>query len=157
MQYWYALKIFFNKVFDWETLGSSKTRAWGTSTAVLTEVATAFCDRIKSAGYEPMIYFTAGTGYLRYDLDAMHKKGYQFWLAQYENAPTFYYEVDMWQYSDTTVIDGVKGNIDANLWFGKETVKRKSRTRKRPAFCRPNADDGRFRGVLCCPASRRAV
>ncbi len=104
-------------VFDWETLGRREARAYGLDTDTLTLCAKTFCDMVSAAGYKPMIYFNAATGYMRYDLSAL--ADYDFWYADYSEIPGFYYDFQMWQYSDTGRIDGIDSNVDLNLCFKK--------------------------------------
>ena len=42
---------------------------------------------------------------------------FDFWLAQYQDAMTFAYDVDMWQYSCTGRVAGITGDVDLNLCF----------------------------------------
>ena len=79
----------------------------------LTRCAGVFCDMVQAEGYRPMIYFNQDLGYLSYNLSAL--KQYPFWLAQYSNAPTFYYDFDLWQYSHTGQVAGIEGNVDLDL------------------------------------------
>jgi len=100
-------------VFDWEYISYDTARTDAVDRATLTAAADAFCRTVKEAGYDPMIYFNQYTAYLRYDLAGVAQ--YPFWLAQYDPAPTFYYDFAMWQYSETGTVDGIKGKVDLNL------------------------------------------
>lgn len=102
-------------VMDWEPLGGSDARTYGVGVVEITEAVRAFCDRIKEAGYEPMIYFNANSAYARMDLREL--TNLKFWFAQYNDVPTFQYHFDMWQYSDTGRVPGIEGNVDLNLYF----------------------------------------
>ena len=42
---------------------------------------------------------------------------YPFWVAQYTDTPTFYYDFDMWQYSSTGRVPGIQGNVDLDIRF----------------------------------------
>ncbi len=46
-----------------------------------------------------------------------------FWLAMYEDAMTFPYAMQFWQYSCEGTVPGIDTTVDLNLWFGaaKET------------------------------------
>lgn len=102
-------------VFDWEIIGNKPARTDGLSTATVTACAKTFCDIIANAGYTPGIYFTKYLGYVSYDLSQL--SDYEFWFAEYSKAPTFYYDFDMWQYSDTSKIPGIDGRVDMNICF----------------------------------------
>lgn len=106
-------------VYDWEhvTLSSGTARTYGLDTSILTQCAKTFCERVKAAGYSPMVYFNCNVGYLYYDLRQL--TDYPFWLAQYGvSAPNFYYNYAMWQYGTGTV-DGISGEVDLDLLFVK--------------------------------------
>ena len=103
-------------VFDWEVIGTTSARTYGLSTKTLCAAANRFCEIIADAGYSPMIYFNTYAGYIKYDLSKIVQ--YPFWFAQYDvSAPTFYYDFDMWQYTDKGKVDGIKENVDVNLYF----------------------------------------
>ncbi|MDD4716100.1 MAG: GH25 family lysozyme, partial [Oscillospiraceae bacterium] len=89
----------------------------GLDTKTLCNCANTFCSIIKDAGYTPMVYFNCYIGYLKYDLSKI--LNYDFWLAQYSNKPTFYYDFKMWQYSSTGSVNGISGNVDMNICFAK--------------------------------------
>ena len=103
-------------VFDWEVVGKSSARTYGIETGVLCECAKAFCDIIRAAGYDTMIYITNYAGYVKYDLSEL--TAYPLWYANYDKAaPEFYYDFAMWQYTDKGSVPGIKGNVDMDLWF----------------------------------------
>ena len=43
---------------------------------------------------------------------------------QYGDEPGFYYDFDIWQYSEEGQVDGIEGNVDLNLCFIKNEEKR---------------------------------
>ena len=100
-------------VFDWEIDPEGRTAKVDGRT--LTDCTKAFCDRIRQAGYTPMIYFSKSqsldTLYLRELTD------YGFWLAHYDTVLNYPYKIDMWQYSETGSVPGIAGNVDINLYF----------------------------------------
>ena len=105
-------------VFDWEFVSGDEVRTSSLEGDALTRCAGVFCDMVQAEGYRPMIYFNQDLGYLSYNLFAL--KQYPFWLAQYSNAPTFYYDFDLWQYSHTGTVPGIEGNVDLDLAFPKD-------------------------------------
>lgn len=115
--------VTFPVVFDWERItNNSSARTNGMPGSTMTLCAQAFCDAVAQAGYTPAVYFNQDAGYLDYDLDLL--KDYGFWLAEYRSAPTFYYDFDLWQYTDKGRVPGIKGDVDLNLSFvdyGKES------------------------------------
>ena len=105
-------------VFDWEVIGKSSARTYGIETSVLCACARAFCKIIEDAGYDAMIYINNYAGYIKYDLSQVVE--YPLWYANYStDAPTFYYDFAMWQYTSKGSVPGIKGNVDMDLWFIK--------------------------------------
>ncbi|MEA4920728.1 MAG: GH25 family lysozyme [Clostridiaceae bacterium] len=102
-------------VFDWERIGGNESRTYGLETDLLCQIANTFCGMVKDAGYTPMIYFNSYCGYIKYDLSKINQYG--FWFARYSDTPGFYYNFQMWQYSDKGSVSGISGNVDLNLSF----------------------------------------
>ncbi|MEA4912484.1 MAG: glycoside hydrolase family 25 protein [Oscillospiraceae bacterium] len=102
-------------VFDWERSHDDGSRTLGISGDVVTAACVTFCDALRQAGYEPMVYFNLDLAYMYYDLDALGNV--DFWLAEYEEVPTFRYNYQMLQYSAYGDIDGIRGDVDLNLCF----------------------------------------
>ena len=104
-------------VFDWEKVEgveSARTNEWTQST--LSDCAVAFCETVRRAGYTPGLYFNRHLGYYGFDLTRM--LDYELWFALPEMGyPSFYYAVDIWQYSFTESIPGIGGEADMNLIF----------------------------------------
>ena len=53
------------------------------------------------------------------DANDVQVKDYDFWLAEYYDTPSFYYNYKMWQYSKTGSVDGISGDVDMNIRFTK--------------------------------------
>lgn len=102
-------------VFDWETVSSSSGRANKLDPDTLSQCAVAFCSTVKDTGYDAMVYFNKYLGYRKYDLSQIANQG--FWLAEYTEKPSFYYDFKMWQYSSKGSVDGISGNVDMDLLF----------------------------------------
>ena len=103
-------------VFDWEHIADSDARTDYVKRETLTDMAAAFCDTVEAAGHRAMIYFNQELGYFHYDLSRLGDYG--FWLAEYKEHPSFYYDFDIWQYSSTGRVAGIEGSVDLNLCFG---------------------------------------
>ena len=95
--------------FDMED--SSQTKL---GKAILTDMAKAFCETIKSGGYRAGVYANLNwfTNYLDYNI---LKKSYSIWLAQYHS--TNQLDCDIWQNSSSGKINGVSGNCDTNIIY----------------------------------------
>lgn len=102
-------------VFDWEIIYDDTARTDKMTVEGLADCCVAFCERVKSAGYTPMVYQNTSTSTHKLDLPRI--KDYEFWLAEYTDFPTFYYEYDMWQYSSEGKVAGIEGNVDLNICF----------------------------------------
>lgn len=105
-------------VFDWEFIDGAEARTNGMDGDTVTQCAAAFCDLISVAGYTPMVYFNQELDYLFYQLDQLDAS--QFWLAEYDTKPDFFYDFEMWQYTHTGVVPGIQGNVDLNLAFQRK-------------------------------------
>lgn len=109
--------VFKMLVIDTEYSGASGNtgRADNLSKAQRTEIAKAFLERVKAAGYTPMIY--ASKTFLENNLDMSQLNSYKVWLAQYSHLPTYNGSYVGWQYYSKETIAGVNGNVDMSVWF----------------------------------------
>ena len=104
-------------VFDWEII-DDESRTKNMDARTLTDCTKAFCDRVKQAGYTPMIYFNKNQSLEMLYLSEL--TDYGFWLAQYDIVLNYPYKIDMWQYSQTGTVPGIAGEVDINLYFPYE-------------------------------------
>ena len=102
-------------IFDWELIYGDSARTDKITVEDLADSCIAFCERVKSAGYTPMIYQNKNT--TMYKLDLPRLQNYDFWLAEYGTKPTYYYDYQMWQYSSTGKVPGISGEVDLNISF----------------------------------------
>lgn len=109
------IKLDYPVAYDWEIIKDDDARTDSVSANQATECARAFCDRIKELGYTPILYSPSRELYFKYDLSRL--ADIDIWYCEYANAPTFYYEFSMWQYSATGTIDGIEGAVDLNICF----------------------------------------
>ncbi len=101
--------------FDWESVDDADARTNIISRTELTACAEAFCSTIERAGYQAGIYFNlsqAARLYALFDLT-----DYAFWLAEYQDTPSFPYAIDMWQYTNEGTVPGIAVTVDLNLSF----------------------------------------
>lgn len=130
-------------VFDYEFSPSSEGRtnlAWAEgelNKTKMTDITLAFCNTIKSAGYDVMVY--ASKSFLNKNIDhkVIEDAGYDVWLAHYVNQPyinkehpekskEFNYQgtdytgdFKIWQYTSTGRIPGIEGKkFDCNFMYG---------------------------------------
>ena len=104
-------------VYDWEYVDET-ARTANMDSRTLTDMAKAFCDTIKDAGYTPMLYF--GRSQSKDLLILEELVDYPFWLAMYSTIMDYPYKIDMWQYTDEGTVPGIDGPVDLNLMFTYE-------------------------------------
>lgn len=110
--------IKFPIAFDWEEITESKARTDNISSEMLTKCAITFCQKIKEAGYRPIIYASLNLlrdQFEKYDISEISK--YDLWLAEYKDYPEYQYHFKMWQYCSDGKIDGIDCLTDINLYF----------------------------------------
>ena len=73
----------------------------------------AFCEKIKEAGYYPMIY--ASENWIRRELDFEALQEYDFWAPQYLEENDFMYDFTIWQYTERGFIQGVDEQVDLDI------------------------------------------
>ena len=102
-------------VLDIEDVNSDSARTNGLTKEQWTDHAIAFCERVKAAGYTPMIYGNLQSFMLMLDLTRLEE--YDKWFAAY--IPYFYYPYDfeVWQYSDSGTVSGISEPVDLNISF----------------------------------------
>ena len=106
--------------YDWE-MGNSSFRVYGIAPEMATACAVAFCERIREAGYTPMVYGSSYVSYAKYDQGAL--ADYLYWYPEYKSdesevlAPQLYYQMDYWQFSSNCYVDGIGGRVDGNIQF----------------------------------------
>ena len=101
-----------------QSSNQAKSRTRNLTSEDRTKIVIAFCERIKQAGYEPMIY-----GNLKSHMrmtDIYQLEDYSKWFAYYRTPLRYPYDFDIWQYSSTGSVDGIKGDVDLNIAFYRE-------------------------------------
>lgn len=102
-------------VLDVEALSNSNARTADLTMEERTEYCVAFCEKIRQAGYTPMIYGNLKTFMLMLDIEKIEE--YDKWFAQYDTEVYFPYEFKVWQYTDSGSVDGIDVNVDMNISF----------------------------------------
>ena len=99
-------------VFDWEYI-SAEARTANMDARTLTDLNLYFCRRMEEEGYTPMIYFNS---YQARNLMFLYElEDYPFWLAYYSYRMNYPYRVEMWQYTSTGRVPGIRGDVDINV------------------------------------------
>ena len=106
-------------VYDWEYIDEN-ARTAEVDADTLTACAIAFCQEISDVGKKTMIYVSPWFGNLH--LDQLTE--YPQWIALYKDRMDYKYHFDMWQYTCTGSVPGVKGDVDINILipYGKDEV-----------------------------------
>lgn len=115
-------------VFDYEFAEVSTgrlDRRWNNGTITkkhMTDNVLAFCDRVKKAGYTPMLYSNKDFMYNKYETSLIEKAGIKVWLAHYVSNSTLSSDYkgnyEYWQYSASGTISGLSGKVfDSNFWY----------------------------------------
>ena len=112
-------------VYDMEFVNgkNARTRLAKLNNEQRTDMAIAFMEQIKKAGYTPMFY--ACKTWLEKAVQLSRLNDYYVWYARYNNYPGYKYRYYIWQYTEKGRVDGIKGNVDLNvcLYNFKKVIK----------------------------------
>lgn len=78
-----------------------------------TDAVIAFCDVIRTAGYQTGVYASDISGF-KERLDRSRLGGIDKWVARYGSTPQYVSDWTIWQYSSDGVVAGVNGRVDVN-------------------------------------------
>lgn len=98
-----------------ESANVEKTRTRELTADQRTKNVIAFCEEIKEAGYDVMIYGNLKSFMIMMNIDELEE--YDKWFAYYRYPFHFPYKIKMWQYTAYEKIDGIEGKTDVNLMF----------------------------------------
>ena len=107
-------------VYDPESVGWDTARTDDVQPSVFNNNTIVFCEKIREAGYEPMIY--ANHIWEAFILDMGRLRDYKFWYADYENSPQLPYDFEFWQYTSTMKVNGINKECDADIWIRPREV-----------------------------------
>lgn len=102
-------------VMDVEKVGDSSARMNNISVEERTANTLAFLEKIKEAGYQPMLYHNMEMGTMLLDIAQFEE--YDKWFAYYNKEFYYPYEYDVWQYSAKGRVNGIAGDVDLNISF----------------------------------------
>ena len=102
-------------VIDVEESASSDSRTKDLTKEERTNIVIAFCNRIKEAGHEVMIYGNMKSMLIMMDIEKL--EGYDKWFAYYKYPLRFPYKMRMWQYTASGEVDGISSSVDMNIMF----------------------------------------
>lgn len=108
-----GMKLELPVAFDWEFGGRLSAKvAKKNGKAKNKKICDAFCNVIKKAGFEPMVYANLSTlnGYIQEDI----YKTWKIWVAQYNSTCQYKHPRYLWQYTSSGKVNGLSGRIDMN-------------------------------------------
>lgn len=114
-----GIKLDLPLVFDEEIIKNDDARTDAVLLSQYTKNALAFFEKIKAAGYEPMLYANLISECLVYDLEQM--EGIPVWFAGYDAFPMTPYEFEYWQYTESGKLEGIESPVDLNIQIRKVT------------------------------------
>jgi len=77
------------------------------------EYAIAFLEKVREAGYTPMVYGNLNSLFRMMDIKTV--TNYDTWFAYYSSPVYYPYEFAIWQYSAKGSVSGIKGDVDINI------------------------------------------
>lgn len=102
-------------VYDPESVLDAPARTDNVPAEQFVKNTRVFCDTVKQAGYEPMIYSNMLWEAFQFDLEAL--SDIPIWYADYEAKPQTPYHFTFWQYTNEGYLKGISGRVDMNIWL----------------------------------------
>lgn len=107
-------KIQLPVVYDPESIPWEWARTDDLTSEQVMKNTLAFCNEIKNAGYEPMIYSNLNWEVNYFDLEQLNE--YKIWYADYREVPKTPYHFEFLQYDgEAVIIPGVKRKCDGDI------------------------------------------
>lgn len=72
-----------------------------------------FLKKIKTVGYNTAFYADKKMGYESLDLSRLSE--YDMWYAEFQPAPSFYYDFEMWQYTKDGEVPGISSPVPVTI------------------------------------------
>ena len=86
----------------------------------LTAMILAFCDVVKAAGYQPMLYTNLNWATNYIDMSQIDNADIRVWIAQYNTTLDYKGNYFLWQYTSSGRVAGISANVDLN-YLGSDT------------------------------------
>ena len=87
----------------------------------IASMCNAFCDRIKAAGYDAIVY--ANPYMLTSKINVSALGSTPIWLASYSDTAKWDGDYIMWQYTGKGTCDGISGYVDRSFYYIKDGTK----------------------------------
>jgi len=104
-------------VMDIELTEAGTGRADGLTMEERTALVIRFCEKVKEAGYTPMLYYNFESAMTLVDIEQL--EDYEKWFATYTTDFYYPYYYSIWQYSNTGTVNGITGDVDMDMSFKK--------------------------------------
>ena len=104
-------KLDFPVAYDWENW--DKLRSYEVSMFKLTDSYLTFSNILKENGYDSMLY----SSYYYLKNIWMFSNEYNVWLAHYTDKTDYDDKYMMWQMTNIGKIDGIKGDVDIDIYY----------------------------------------
>ncbi len=133
--------------FEYDTVKKASIAGVSLGKAECNRFTKIFCDYVLSCGYKTGIY--TNLDYYKHWYTTEILTAYPIWLADYNGEPDF--NCIMQQYTNSGHISGITGNVDMNLFFGDDTVKKYSRqvaVDLITSWLGKNESDGSFKDII---------
>lgn len=108
-------KVKYPVVFVMENIDGDMARIEALDVTARTQIAKAFLDRIKDAGYTPMLYGDKEWLLTMVDMEVL--QDYDVWYAQDGDEPEYPYAFGMWQYDSDASVKGITGDAALTISF----------------------------------------
>lgn len=108
-------KVSYPIVFDMELVANDTARIENLTREERTNLTRVFLEKIRDAGYQPMLY--GNKEWLIKKVDLSKLTSYDVWLDQPGDLPDYPYQFTMWKYSNTASVDGIAGYADLSISF----------------------------------------
>ena len=106
-------EITYPVAIDVERIQNEKARQDALTVEERTEICKVFCEKIKEAGYIPMVYGDSET--FEKLIIPQELAAYDFWICETNGTMTFPYEFAVWQYSHKGTVSGIKGDTNISI------------------------------------------
>lgn len=111
----------FDKAYNsWRARGSAYARQR------MTSVAEAFLSYCRSQGYPASIYLSTSLAgsFSGVDTKSLADNSYEVWVAHYSNELSAYPEYNVWQFTSTGRMQGIKGNVDCDAMYVDKSARK---------------------------------
>lgn len=85
---------------------------------LVADMVIAFCNKVKAAGFKPMLYLNLVWANNYCNMDRINEAGIDVWLAEYNSYCKYTDPKTMWQFTDALSISGYPEPVDAS-WVYK--------------------------------------